>query len=307
MGDQVSRLPALDGPLLDTTTEFTWPEETPAPAHFPDSPIPEQRYFEPSADPASRFFAPGVQMRGAWLTGGGRRGFGVAEFDLSYTGYLGYNELPPLTISPGFGLHFWSGPRDLPLPPRVYDLYLDLQWRPIERETWGLSCGITPGFYGDFERFDHRTFQLTGWLMADVALSEQWQVAAGLAYIRQLESHLLPVGGLIWSPNDDMRLELLIPNPRFTHRYHTTQSGSHWWYVGGQLGGGSWAVADTPNSNALVGYSDLRISLGSEFLGARGDGWSAEIGYVFSRQITVDQYEAFAPSSAVLFQASILY
>lgn len=305
-GDHVARLPPLESPLVEAAPS-AWPDQASVPAQFPGSPIPDHSNPALSEDPATSALLPGTQLRGTWITGGGRRGFGIAEFDINYTAYLGYNDLPPLTIAPGFGMHLWSGPTSLPLPPRVYDLYLDLQWRPIERETWGLSCGITPGFYGDFERFDHNTFQLTGWVMADVMLNENWKVAAGLAYVRQLESHLLPVGGLIWSPNDDMRLELVIPKPRFTHRYRTTELGSHWWYVGGQLGGGSWAVADTSTSNALVGYSDLRLSLGTEFLGVRGNWWSAEIGYVFARQITVDQYAAFEPADALLLQGSILY
>jgi len=58
------------------------------------------------------------------------RGFGMTNLDLRHTGLLGYDDQPPLNITPGIGTHFWTGPQTLDLPPQLYDVYMDLQWQP---------------------------------------------------------------------------------------------------------------------------------------------------------------------------------
>jgi hypothetical protein len=150
-----------------------------------------------------------------WLAPGGATGFGTADFDLSRTWFWRPNEIDePVAVAPGLGLHLWSGPADLDLPPRVYDAYLDLSWRFFDRPCWGIAGGITPGFYGDFSRLDSHAFQLTGWLVGDWTLSSEWSLVCGLAYVRQLQSHLLPIGGAIWRPSDGLRLDIIFPRPR---------------------------------------------------------------------------------------------
>jgi hypothetical protein len=253
------------------------------------------------------FELPATRLTAAWLASGGADGFGVTDFDCNHTWLLGYDDLPPLTITPGLGLHLWSGPQGLDLPARVYDVYLDFSWRPIDAERWGLSLGITPGWYGDFERLDGDTFQLTGWMLGNYRMGPHWNVLGGLAYVRQLRSHLLPVGGLVWTPNEDTRLELIIPKPRLVRRFHTDETGSTYWYVAGQFGGGAWAVADDPATNVLVGYSDLRVLVGIEGFRLHGREWYLEAGYVFARDLSVDGDVAHSPADTFLLQASFAF
>jgi hypothetical protein len=286
----ISRLP----PVEETWGE-TW-EEALEPLEFSPSNV----AAEPIELPATRFSF-------AWLAGGRENGFGSTAFDLQHTWLLGYDDLPPLNITPGGALHLWSGPQAIDLPPRVYELYVDLAWRPIEREHWGLSVGVTPGLYGDFERIDGETFQVTGWLLANYRFAPRWNLLGGVAYVRQLRSTMLPIGGMIWTPHDDLRLELLVPKPKFTWCVHRQSEKSVWCYVAGQLGGGSWAVADAPDENVLVGYTDLRLLLGTEGFHTNGLEWNLEAGYVFARDISVDRYSLYSPSDTFVLQASVAY
>ena len=250
---------------------------------------------------------PGTRFSASWLAAGGRNGFGTADLEANHTWLLGYGDSPALEITPGVGMHFWSGPQALNLPPRVYDMYLDFTWRPWETDSGGLSVGLTPGMYGDFERVDDDTFQLTGWLMGNWRVQDNLNLLFGVAYLRQARSQVLPIGGLVWTPNSDTRVELLIPKPKVARRFIETESGSTWWFVAGQLGGGAWAVADSPTDNVLLRYSDLRLLLGVEHFELAGREWSIEAGYVFSRNISVDNTSVFSPNSTLLLQGSVAF
>jgi hypothetical protein len=250
---------------------------------------------------------PGTYLRIGWLPVGGSNGFGSTDIDASHTWLLGYDDLPPLNITPGAGIHFWSGPVDLDLPSRVYDAYLDLQWRPIESERWGLSVGVAPGWYGDFSKFDHRTFQLTGWLLGNYRVNSRWNLVGGIAYVRQLKDSILPIGGVIWTPNEDTRVELLIPKPKIARRVVATPSGSIWCYIAGELGGGTWAVADSANGNVSLTYTDLRLVLGVEAFRAQGLECAFEVGYVFARSISVDNFVVYEPVDSISIQATVAF
>jgi hypothetical protein len=243
-----------------------------------------------------------------WLAPGGATGFGTADLDVNRTWYwrAGAAE-EPVAIAPGVGLHLWSGPGTLDLPPRVYDLYLDLSWRFINRDCWGVAGGITPGFYGDFARFDGNAFQLTGWLLGDWTLSDRWSLVGGLAYVRQLDSHYLPIGGAIWRPSEDLRLDLIFPRPRVTWRWFQTPNRDVWLYLAGIFGGGAWSVDGGAGSSVLVQYSDLRLAFGAEIARLGGRVTSIEAGYVFSRDISVESTSLAAPDATVYLQASLAW
>jgi hypothetical protein len=276
------------------------------PAVYPDFLLPQPSSPPPSPALAAEEFAlPATRLTMTWLSGATPHGFGMIDLDGNHTWLAGYDEQPPLAITPGLGLHLWSGPGQLDLPARVYDAYLDFNWRPLDGERWGLSAGLTPGWYGDFHRVDGKTFQLTGWMLANRRFGTQWNALGGIAYVRQLRSHLLPVGGVVWTPSEETRLELVIPKPRLVRRYWCDENGSAYWYVAGQLGGGAWAVADTPTQNVLVGYSDLRLLVGLESFHVNGREWNLEVGYAFSRRLSIDDGPALSVPDAVVLQASL--
>lgn len=236
-----------------------------------------------------------------------RSGFGIQTLDVRHTALLGYDDLAPLHITPGFAVHGWSGPVELDLPSRVFDVYLDLFWQPWTTERGGILVGATPGFHGDFERFDRQTFQWSGWLAGTWRLNDQWMAMGGVAYLRQLRSNWLPIGGAVWTPNELTRLELIFPSPRIARQIFADERGTTWAYVAGNFGGGAWSVADTPTSNVLVGYSDLRLLVGVEGFRFRGHEWRAEIGYVFSRDIHVNNISLVSPSDSMIFQCRLAF
>jgi hypothetical protein len=259
--------------------------------------------LEPAALPS----LPATQITAGHLPKFGADGFGITSIDVRHTLLLGYDELPPLNITPGAAVHGWSSPASLDLPSAVYDVYLDFYAQPWQSEAGAVSLGVTPGLYGDFESVDRETFQWSGWLLASRHLGLRWTVLGGVAYVRQLRANWLPIGGAIWTLSDATRFELLFPRPKVTHRFYTDGNWSHWGYIAGNFGGGAWSVADTPQNNVLVGYSDLRLLTGWEAFSSNGYEWRAETGYLFAREINVDNVPLQTPSGTFIAQVSFAF
>jgi hypothetical protein len=300
--EETWRLPFVDDPAVATVAA-----ESPYFAPLGLSPAIANATDEAGFD-GGPLFVPPNRFTSTWLAPGGSQGFGNFDLDYNRTWYLGTGvERPPVAITPGFGMHFWSGPQALDLPARVYDLYLDISWRTIDHENGGFALGVTPGIYGDFARLDGDAFQLTGWGLANYHFDPHWNIVGGVAVVRQLNSKVLPIGGVIWTPNEETRLELMIPRPRIARRVWQQESGELWCYLAGQFGGGAWSVADTPTQNVLVSYSDLRLVLGVETINTPGYDLSLELGYVFARDISVNRTTVFSPDPTFLLQATIAF
>jgi hypothetical protein len=158
-------------------------------------------------------------LSATWIPKDGANGFGNTDVPIATSfAPIWFDDLPALLVTPGFGFHFWQPPDDLVLPSTVFDSYVDVTWRTPVSDRWGLAFGITPGVYGDYKAFNSRAFQLTGWGLVDIAVTKTWTLLAGAAVVRQLDMRVLPVGGLVWTPNEANRLELLVPRSRLARR-----------------------------------------------------------------------------------------
>ena len=74
--------------------------------------------------------------------------------------------------------------------------------------------------------------------MGIVALSERFQIVGGILYLGRNNIKLLPAVGVLWSPDDDIKLELVFPQPRASYRF-AQECGVDWWvYLMGEFGKG---------------------------------------------------------------------
>jgi hypothetical protein len=243
-------------------------------------------------------------LSATWIPKDGANGFGNTDVPIATSfAPVWFDDLPALLVTPGFGFHFWQPPDDLALPSTVFDSYVDVTWRTPVTDRWGLAFGITPGVYGDYQAFNSRAFQLTGWGLVDIAVTKTWTLLAGAAVVRQLDMRVLPVGGLVWTPNEANRLEVLVPRSRLARRVLTFDGGgAAWTYAACQFGGGTWAIALPDDTTAVVTSSDLRAILGLEWFRSRTVAGVAEVGYVFARTISANGVAEFNPTDAVMLQ-----
>ena len=101
-----------------------------------------------------------VDLDFEWFAGNGDHELGIDNVGLSCTfAFPCSNVATPLLVTPGFAVHYWSGPVSVPgppppadLPPRTYDAYIDTAWNPWfdASKTFGAELDFRIGMYSDF-------------------------------------------------------------------------------------------------------------------------------------------------------------
>lgn len=252
-----------------------------------------------------------VRFDSTWLPKLGASGLGVHEFELSTAVALPFaDNMAPLVVTPATAARLWQGPSiaGADLPPAVYDLSLDLGWRPRLAEWLFADLGVTPGLYTDFDEVNSSSFRVRGRGLAIIAFSPQFQLVAGVLYTNRLEVKLLPAGGILWSPNDDTKLQLVFPQPKVAHRLGRHGAADWWAYVTGEFGGGTWTIARAGGGADTVDSTDLRLLGGVEC--ALDQQWTGrlEVGYVFARKLNYRSATPdFEPTDTLVLRAGITF
>ena len=278
----------------------------------------------PTAVPAISDLPPGakqgvlqeVAFTNTWLSGSEPDDLEIFDSELRVSLGMPFPTVrTPLVITPGVGMHLFDGPDAPDLPSRVYDAYLDILWKNMLDPNFTFDIALTPGWYSDFEQNSDEALRIGGRVLARYQWTPITKFMLGLAYLDRDDvdvigiEGVLPIIGVVLTPNDDLRLELVIPKPRVAWR--TSVDGCHeqWWYVRGEFGGGTWAIERQSGLPDVVNYSDLRISLGHE-LKYNGDpiAW-LELGYVFDREISYDSGSTpdFSPNNTIMLRAGLGY
>lgn len=314
---QVIRLPAVAPPEStppgrlvshpDSTAEILQApgEQSVAPAEPPDA---------PKLPPGARngFFQK-VLFDATWLAPGGNDGMGMNDLQLQSIFALPCPKpTSPLVITPGFAVHYLQGPTNVDLPPRLYEGYTQFRWLSQVHERLGVDLAITPGVYSDFNQEYSKAFRLTGHGAAAWTWNEQVKIAIGVAYLDMPETNIIPVGGIVWTPSDEWKLDLVFPHPKIARRiYWAGNYGDDvqdWVYVAGEFANDAWAMEQTDGTNCQVSLRDYRLIMGIERKVIGGLSSRFEVGYVFGRRIRyTSDLPDFYPSDTVMLRGGLTY
>jgi hypothetical protein len=217
----------------------------------------------------------------------------------------------PLLLTPNAAAHFWKAPTASgtpDLPSTLYDLNVEIGWRPRLARWLFADLAVTPGIYTDFKDVSGDSFLMRGRGLAIVAFSPKLQLALGGLYVNRNKTKFLPAGGLIWNPSDDTRCFVVFPQPKISHRLTTLGNISLWGYVAGEFGGGRWLAERASGAIDSIDYTDLRVNLGLEAVLACGWKGHLEAGYVFGRRVNFasDTPDVKLPDT-VLLRAGLCY
>lgn len=323
------------GPSAAAAPAQRWPDPPPLPAtqaatfHLPPPPgwSPDLFGFNPDIGPVVASYqaaAPGIvqpalrphksgwfqklSFTSTWIDDATTAGLSLAELDAFA---MLAAPLPthdwPLVVMPGARARLLDGPPALDLPDEVYNLYWDFMWLPKLSERWTVIAAVMPGLYSDFGGGGGDGFRLQGkGLVRWDAVPRRVQTLAGVLYLDRDDVKLLPAGGVIWTPNDAVRYELIFPRPKLSHRLIQAGDREYWLYVGGEFGGDTWAVTRVNGAADRLTLRDLRLLLGWEQKRDGGAGWRVEAGYVFSRRIEFrSSTQVVKPPDAYLLRAGI--
>jgi len=258
-----------------------------------------------------------------WMPGNAQRELGINELELYATFALPffYNTHAPLLITPGFEIHYWDGPQTFDpyyadLPPRTYDAWLDAAWKPEFTPWLGAELNFRIGVYSDFTEVTEDSLRYTGKGMMVLNLSPSFKLKGGIWYLDRVRVKLLPAGGFIWTPNDDIRFEILFPDPKIAKRLAVYLNTEWWAYARGEYGGDSWTVKRAAVAPPVVAgridqvdYNDLRFAVGVEFLRQSGLSGMFEVGLAFERELRYASGlpRAFYLNSTVFVGAGLAY
>jgi hypothetical protein len=156
----------------------------------------------------------------------------------------------------------------IPAPTREWPMLIS----PTFNVRW-IDGPVTPDLPG-LARFD--------WI------PDRLQLLFGVLYLNRNDVQLLPAGGLIWTPNDAKRYEILFPKPKLAHRITVGPHYEDWVYLGAEFGGNTYAVERVGGAADFITLRDIRTYVGLERKKNGGAGFRIEAGYVFARRVEYD-------------------
>jgi hypothetical protein len=253
-------------------------------------------------------------FNGTWLAGGiSSRAFGQNDLESKVILALPCpTRDSPMVITPGFTTHFLQGPADVDLPPRLFEAYTQFRWLSQVTPQWGLDLAITPGVFSDFNQSSSKSFRLTGHGAAAWTYNPTIKFVLGAAYLDLPENNVIPIGGLIWTPNEETKFNLIFPNPKISRQVHFLDNCAKdvetWVYIAGEFANDAWAIAHSDGSNDLVVIRDNRVILGLERKAHGGLTANVEVGYVFGRRIRFNSdLPDFEPEDTLLLRVGLMY
>ena len=220
---------------------------------------------------------------------------GLNEWELGATfGFPLPTRQSPLLITPSFQQTLLDGPTPADLPANVYDVTVQFLWMHQLTDRWGIQLGVTPGLHSDFERSDSDALRIAGRGIGVYEWNEEVRLVLGVVFLDRNDVSLLPAAGIIWTPHEDVRWELIAPRPRVAWRFSCDDCIEQWAYLAGEFGGGEWSIVRAGGASDVATYRDFRILAGLERkpLGAYGLHLTFEFGYVFAREL---EYASVTP------------
>ena len=244
-----------------------------------------------------------INFNTLWVPKSGSNGLGMTELDLSAMFGL---PLPtpdsPLLLTPKFSTTFFNADH---WNETFHTTGLSMMWlRPIARDKFTLTLGASAFYSGDFRARGRDTLRFPVHVAGIWNFNPRTRVVFGVVYSDRRDSYnFFPMAGLIWTPNEDISVELLVPRMRVAQRVRWFDSvaggGEDWLYTAFEFGSGSWGYRPI---NGRVEYRDLRLLLGYERRTPFGLTVGLEIGYMFDRKLEFEGLGSGRPSDTVFLR-----
>jgi len=242
----------------------------------------------------------GVRLRHTWLSGSS--GFNdkaetsveINDTDVSLVFAIPnfLNSTRALYIIPSYSQHLWDGPKNgtSDLPGSAFSGFIDTGWDTNPLQTLGVELGVRVGVFSAFDAVSSDSIYIQGKAVGRLRLTPTATAKFGVVYLDRNKVKLLPLAGVLWSPNPDSRFDLVFPEPKIAHYVSTLGNTDVWWYTTAYYGGGAWTIKQTDGSRDEIDINDIRVMLGLEF--GRSEQMRqgfrlgfAEVGYAFNREL----------------------
>ena len=243
------------------------------------------------------------------------RGLGLTTLEKTFTLGLPCPTVEsPLLVTTGFVGTLTDIPAGADIPGALFEGYIQARWLKKLNERVGIDLAVSPGWYSDFHNDSPQSMRITGHGFTAWEAHEDLRVIAGLIYLDRYDVDFLPAGGLLWTPADATRCELIFPRPRLAWRIAERPRANHWLYVAAEFGGNQWAMQSvtgpTKGRDQIIVIRDYRLLAGWERKPADlGLSWKFEAGWVTGRSVQyyLTDQPWLHPSDTFLVRAAVWY
>ncbi|TWU23905.1 hypothetical protein Pla52o_18280 [Novipirellula galeiformis] len=271
-------------------------------------------FFALRETPVERFrksFYQGAELLGGHLldTGDAAGGLDVT-FEEARAGFavpLGSLE-NILVLRPYFRADHFNGPHTVDVPGTLYNTGVTFfnrkEWSPLISTT----LVVTPSVRSDFTTRDN-AFRLFGLGLIHWQYRSDLSLSFGAVYLGRADLPLLPALGATWTPTPQWKVDAMLPRPRIARRLWKDGGNAETWaYLGGTLGGNTWAVTRDSGETDELTLSDLRLFGGWEWVRTGNRGLYFEAGYAFNRTIEYERNDIEIDLDDALFlEASLKF
>ncbi|MDR1480171.1 MAG: hypothetical protein LBJ00_14640 [Planctomycetaceae bacterium] len=241
-----------------------------------------------------------------WMPDSGSKGLGLVQSDISAVFALPIPILlkAPLIITPTFSHKRFDRKSADALD--LYNTGVDFRYFfPVVENKLSFDVGVSVLYSGNFEGSSGKSMRYPAHVTGIWNINPRLKLIFGVAYLdRSDEYNWLPMGGIIWTPNPDLNVELLFPIMRVAKRLRCFDqwdtSSQHkftrWIYGAFEIGGGSWNYVDN-GTNYEIDYRDFRFLIGYEHRCLSGVTFGVEAGCAVGRELEFQGMPAYKPDT----------
>ena len=268
--------------------------------------------FVPETYDAMRRFREATSFEFLYLPGGNKsNSFGLTEIDLRMQLAIPCRFIPTngtgqgfFYVAPGGGVAWWDGPVGPPdMSPNGFKAFLDFGVRPQFNDVFGLNAWFRFGVFSDFKDVSSKSLRYQGRIEGIFNVSREVQIFAGIIYMDRARVKIMPTGGVVWTPRDDLVLKLVFPNPKISKRLWNNGNSEWWGYVQADYGGDSWSIKGLGKTD----YNDIRVGIGLEFETISRVGGYFEFGGSFGREIYSNHTKWASPPDVIYLKTGFVF
>lgn len=236
-----------------------------------------------------------------WIAGANDR-LGILELDYKPSSRVWYDptQTNKFYFGTNWGAKWLTGPNITDLPPQLFNVSIDVGTRLEIDDRMIIDAMICPGWYTDFSNKGVQAFRLPWHLVSYYQVDSDWHWAMGVTDLGRDDIRYLPVLGPVYAPGDgNVRLDLVFPKPRVAWKIREGTESTRqfysgkisiktiplWLTLGGELGGGSYAISRADRAYDVVTYRDYRLVAGLESKENDGPVSRLEAGWIFNRAV----------------------
>jgi hypothetical protein len=148
------------------------------------------------------------------------------EMDLGY-----YHDIycGDIDVAFDFSALLFSSSAEIQLPDQLVILAVDAGWTWRYINDMALQVRMQPGIYSDIEEFAFRTLSLPVSVAGVMPLNPELSATAGFQIRPWFDRLLMPILGVVWQPENWIRVEATLPEARVLYYYDAEWSGFLKW------------------------------------------------------------------------------